>query len=259
MRKRGYHESRWRIAGFLASRLGILAAILLFCALSIPALAEDESWDVRTEKEVDVGLDPGHSFADVGAVGGGVKEYEITLPIAMRVKELLEEQGLTVALSRQDEYPLTDFSDPDPTERIRIEQEARIAAVGKARAYISIHFNGYGDPRVRGAETYYNGDNHGRDSLLLARAIQSALIAEVSYTTGYPLPNRGVKEDLWAGKPYGHFFSLRGDMPSALVEAMFLSNPREAALMAKGEAREAVAKGIAAGILEYFQLVEMAR
>src|SRR5687768_18000584 len=27
---------------------------------------------------------------------------------------------------------------------------------------------------------------------------------------GYPTADRGVKEDLSAGKPYGHFFSLRG-------------------------------------------------
>jgi len=201
---------------------------------------------------VDVGLDPGHSYSDVGAAGGGLREFEVTLPIAMRVKELLEESGLSVSLSRDDHCPLTDFSEPDPTDRVRVEQEARIAAVGNARVFVSIHLNGFGDHRVRGAETYYNRDNHGKESEELATSIHRHLLSGVREATGYWLPDRGVKDDLWAGKPYGHFFSLRGDMPSVLVEAMFLSNPQEAALMGLEETREAVARGIAEGIMEYF-------
>lgn len=232
----------------------LLLATMLLLAICLPVSAHEEVGHAVPEPVVDVGLDPGHSLADVGAAGGGLKEYELTLLIALRVKALLEERGLRASLSRQDERSLTDFSEPDPIERVRVEQEARIAAVGKARIYVSIHFNGYGDPRVRGAETYYNGDSHGGESLRLARAVHRSLLAEVRGGTGYQLPDRGVKEDLWTGKPYGHFFSLRGDMPSVLVEVMFLSNPQEAALMAQDESREAVARGLAAGIVDYLML-----
>ena len=199
---------------------------------------------------VDVGLDPGHSDFDVGAVGGGLREVDLTLTVASRVKELLAAQGLTVAMSRSDSRPLTDFSNPDPTEQIRIEQEARIAAVGKARIYVSIHFNGYGDPRVRGTETYYNGDNCGEDSRRLARSIQENVVSTVR-ASGYAVPDRGVKEDLAAGKPYGHFFSLRGGLPSVLVESMFLTNPEEAALLHDDATLETIAEGIASGIEAY--------
>src|SRR5690348_17756712 len=51
----------------------------------------------------------------------------------------------------------------------------------------------------------------------LADALQRHVLAELR-ATGYDALDRGVKEDLAAGKPYGHFFSLRGPMPSALVE-----------------------------------------
>lgn len=248
-----HRSPKLRDCMFIMLRINCLAPIILVLVSFIPVWAADETWDTLPEPAIDVGLDPGHSIADVGAVGGGLKEYEITLPIALRVKELLEEQGLKVALSRQDEHPLTDFFEPDPIEQTRLEQEARIAAVGKARIYVSIHFNGYGDPRVRGAEVYYNVDNHGEESRLLAETIQSKLISEVINTTGYQLPDRGVKNDLWAGKPYGHFFSLRGDMPSVLVEAMFLTNPYEAFLLKQEETREAAAKGIAAGIVSYLK------
>src|SRR5512133_809044 len=137
--------------------------VILGVALLLPtsAFAESEEEVAPPLPTVDVGLDPGHSRFDVGAVGGGFGEYELTMDIASRVRGLLEEQGLTVAVSREDDSPLTDFSSPDPTDAVRLEQEARIAAVGNARLYVSIHLNGYPDPRVRGLEVYFNGDNRG--------------------------------------------------------------------------------------------------
>ncbi len=118
------------------------------------------------------------------------------------------------------------------------------------RAYVSIHFNG-GPPSLRGTETYYNSENAGPASLALAEALQRHVVAALR-GTGHPVADRGIKEDLLAGKPYGHFFSLRGGMPSALVEGLFLSNPAEAALLLRDEARDALAQGYAGGILEYF-------
>lgn len=231
------------------SALIILLTLLLFPAL---AQAEGETPASSSMPSVDVGLDPGHSSADIGAIGGGFREADLTLALATRVSELLREKGLTVALSRQDDNPLTDFSALDPTEAIRFEQEARIAAVGNAKLYVSIHFNGYGDPRVRGLEVYYNEENHGAESRTLAKSIHGELLAQVR-EAGYPLFDRGVKEDPAAGKPYGHFFSLRGGMPSVLVESMFLTNPYEASQLSDESIREAVAQGIADGILDYMR------
>lgn len=233
-------------------RKGVFAALLLLLLFPVLTMAEGEAPSGPPPPVVDVGLDPGHSKVDIGAVGGGLREDDLTLAIANRVKELLQARGLTVALSRQDDNPLTDFSASDPTEAVRMEQEARIAAVGNAKLYVSIHFNGYGDPAVRGAEAYYNGDNYGNESRSVAEAVQERLLADVR-AAGYALPDRGAKEDLAAGKPYGHFFSLRGNMPSVLVESMFLTNPREASLLSDETIREAVAQGIAEGILEWFE------
>ncbi len=231
----------------------MLIAGLLLLLFALPVYAgEEEPMGAVEPFAADVGLDPGHSKVDVGAVGGGLKEYELTLAVATRVKQLLEEEGLTVAVSRQDDLPLTGLRDPDPTERIRLEQEARVATVGRTRVYVSIHFNGLGNPRVRGAECYYNLDNHGEESRLLAMAIQDRLLGEVA-AAGYDLPDRGVKEDLLAGKPYGHFFSLRGPAPSVLVESMFLTNPHEAFLLSNEDVREAVARGIAGGIANHLR------
>ena len=203
--------------------------------------------------DADVGLDAGHSRVDVGASGAGVGEFEHTLDVAFRIKPLLEAAGLSVNLSRADHQPLSAMTHPDALrERVRIEQSARIAAVGKVRLYVSVHFNASGgaDPRVSGTETYYNADNAGPESYRLADALQRNVVAALR-EFGYPTVDRGVKEDLWAGKPYGHFFSLRGGMPSVLVEGLYLSNPTEAALMLREDTRQAIARGYVGGILEY--------
>src|ERR1700732_199493 len=91
---------------------------------------------------VDVALDPGHSRVDVGSVGGGLREYQLTLDLAQRVRSRLEQSHLSVRLTRQDDLPLSAYTNPNDTEQIHAEQDARIAAGGQARVYLSLHFNG---------------------------------------------------------------------------------------------------------------------
>ena len=199
----------------------------------------------------DVGLDPGHSDADVGAAGGGLREVDLTLALAQRIRPLLEAQGLRVAMSRTDNRPLSAMTHPNPDTRTRLEQEARIAAVTPARIFVSVHFNGHPNAAIRGTETYYNGDNFGPESRRLAVALQAAIIGELR-AAGVDALDRGVKEDLTAGKPYGHFFSLRGPQPSALVEGLFLSNPQDLAALRQDATLDALARGYAEGIRAYF-------
>src|SRR5438270_3889413 len=189
-------------------RIGLCLGLALLAALPLAVLPP---WRTAAQDGlVDVGLDPGHSDVDVGAAGGGLREVDLTLALALRIRPLLEAQGLRVALTRLDNRPLTAMNHPDAAvTRVRLEQEARIAAVTPARIYVSVHFNGHPNAAIRGTETYYNGDNYGADSRRLAGTLQRAIIAEIR-AGGYEVLDRGVKEDLSAGKPYGHFFSLRG-------------------------------------------------
>lgn len=229
----------------------VILRMLFAIVVLYPVAMAEEEWDTEPlGAAVDVALDPGHSDADVGAARGGLRETDLTLRLAFMVREELAGHGLSVTMTREDGNPLTDLWTYGGLDAVRREQEARIAAAGRVRAYVSLHFNGHPDPRVRGAEVYYNGDNHGDESLLLGRLIHESVL-EVVRGTGYPLQNRGVKEDLWAGKPYGHFFSLRGDLPSVLVEPMFLSNPEEATLLAEEELLPTLAGGIARGIVAF--------
>src|ERR687886_1208482 len=203
--------------------------------------------------QVDVALDPGHSRADIGSSANGLREYQLTLDLAQRVRMRLEAAQLSVRLTREDDLPLTFYTNPLATEQIQAEQAARIAAAGSTRVYVSLHFNG-GPTSLRGTETYFNPDRAAEamsSDYVLATALQRHVVDALAEELGYASVDRGVKSDLAAGKPYGHFFSLRGPVPSALVENLFLSNATEAALLRDDATLDALADGCAQGVLEY--------
>src|SRR5215211_563903 len=106
------------------SRTGLGTWRWLALAVLTVALAGSVAVGLAQDGLVDVGLDPGHSDADVGAAGGGLREVDLTLALARRIRPLLEAQGLRVALSRTDNRPLTAMSHPDFTTQTRLEQEA---------------------------------------------------------------------------------------------------------------------------------------
>src|SRR5207237_9091548 len=143
-------------------------------------------------------------------------------------------------------------TNPSATEQIRAEQEARIAAGGPSRIYVSLHFNG-GPASLHGTETYFNPDRSASSlDSALATSLQRNVVDALASEVGYVSLDRGVKSDLAAGKPYGHFFSLRGPVPSALVENLFLSNGDDAAALRDAATLHALADVCAQGVLEYF-------
>ncbi|MBM2810402.1 MAG: cell wall hydrolase/autolysin [Chloroflexi bacterium] len=230
--------------------IGVLVVLAIVAApstgLGRPASARADP----TNGHVDVALDPGHSRWDVGATGSGLREFEVTLDLARRARSILEADGFAVRLTRDGPERVAPQVPGDATQAIRVEQEARHQAAGDATVFVSIHLNGHSNTTLRGTETYYNGDNLGEPSFRLATALQQATRAALG-SSGYTPVDRGVSQDLTAGKPYGHFFSLRGPFPSALLEALFLSNPDEAALLHSDSIRDAIAQGIANGIAAY--------
>ena len=202
---------------------------------------------------IDVALDPGHSRADPGATGGGLVEHELTLAAGL---EGAGQAGGARPRGGDDAHrrPTADgLQEPRRDDPHPFGAGGADRRWGRARVYVSLHFNGNNDPRVGGSSVYYNPENHGPASQRLAALLQQEIVARVREATGYPLRDIGVLSDLTAGKPYGHFFSLRGPFPSALVEAMFLTNPREAALLADEATLDALADAYAVAIQRYLQ------
>ncbi len=172
---------------------------------------------------VKVCLDPGHGGEDPGAVGPtGLKEKDVNLKVAQKLKVLLEGEGASVLLTRSDD------------RYVSLSERCRIANSWNADVFISIHHNSVADPSVNGTETLIS-PAASEQARQLANSIQAELVAELK------LPNRGVKER--------SLVVLNNTaMPAVLTEASFISNPEEEKRLRDDAYLEREARAIFRGI-----------
>ena len=182
-------------------------------------------------------LDPGHGGGDPGTVGRGTTtEADNVLAIAWELKSMLEKAGAQVILTRQG-----DTSPEQGTAFLGQENgqlAARVATANRSRGeiLISLHNDWHDNSSVQGTSVHFFKSQ----DLALAEALQKSLVSQIKSV------DLGIKRS--------NFYVLRNTrMPAALVEIGFLSNPQEAGLLAKPNYRLEVARGLLAGINEYFQ------
>lgn len=180
---------------------------------------------------IDFTISPGHGGSDPGATGPtGLKEKDVNLKIALKVGNLLKNQGLNINYTRTTDMRYSENLSADLSAR------ARFANDSKARYFLSIHNNSASNPTATGTETYALAP--GGEGEKLARAIQESLVAAIK------LPNRGVK--------FANFAVLRETaMPAALVEVCFINNPKEEALLRDEVFLDKVAIAIAQGVMKF--------
>ncbi len=178
-------------------------------------------------------LDAGHGGTDSGAVGqidgNIILEKNLTLEITNKVKEILEKAGYAVSMTR------TDDSLPTLVERPTQANEENAAV------FVSIHINSVDNaPQANGTEVFYaesnNSDSYGTTSKKLAENILDRMLYYMGST------NRGVKTA-------EHAVTKRCDMPAALAEVGFITNPTEVYNMTTDEYQYKAAQGIAEGIM----------
>lgn len=174
-------------------------------------------------------VDPGHGGSDPGATGvTGLREKEINLAVAKILVELLEEAGAKVLVTRSGDQSVSN------QKRIELANEA------KADVYVSIHSNAYPDPESNGTETHYCPDTENSvASRFLAGQLQRELVSALG------LRDRGVKANSF-------YVLTKTEMPAALVELGFLSNPAEEELLKKESTHLDAAKAIYQGLEAYF-------
>jgi N-acetylmuramoyl-L-alanine amidase len=135
---------------------------------------------------------------------------------------------------------------------------------------LSIHFNAFTDPSVGGSETFYDTARPFSDqNERFAGLIQDSVISSLK-SRGVSVADRGITDDsslisenLGAlGVPYPHLILLgppiagklrASQMPGALSEPLFLSNPVEANAAGQPEVLAALATGYALAIEEYLR------
>ncbi len=223
-------------------------------------------------------LDPGHGGPDPGATGF-VVEKEVALDVALRVKRLLEAQGIEVVLTREHD---TDLAPPD----VQNLRERKLIDLGKRAGmadltktlFISIHVNSAERP-AQGIEVYYFGAT--QDPRLLAKAVQENgggelgerltqqaqrraeqilvdLVAKANQDFSRRLAEmvlEGMLERTQAQNRGVHsapFYVIRNaQIPAILVELGFANHPTEGHRLAQPTYRARLAEGIATGVLRF--------
>jgi len=217
--------------------IGLLAAVWFLMAPPDVAVLAPFSEAVSGKKVV---IDAGHGGVDPGAkVPGLPLEKNINLDIAMHLKRLFSKAGAYVVMIREVDQDLApDDFQGGLARRKKKDLEARVNLANKSGAdlFLSIHTNSFPGQSWSGAQTFYNlGES---DSNTWARTVQSELVKQLG-------PNHRKAKS-------GDFRVLSDTkMPAILVEVGFLSNPREARLLADEEYRLRVAESIYQGTVNY--------
>lgn len=130
--------------------------------------------------------------------------------------------------------------------------QARVDIANRAGAdtLVSIHNNGSADPSVRGTSVWYCADHpQGIHARRLAGLLQGAFLEHLRALDYRPLDG-GYNDDPPLGKPYGHLFVVGVKTPrvaralqaSGVVgESLYVTNDREAALLARPDVLDALA------------------
>ncbi|HEY8416691.1 MAG TPA: N-acetylmuramoyl-L-alanine amidase [Limnochordales bacterium] len=220
-----------------AGLLGVLTAAVVSLALAyvrpLPAAAPvAEAVSGHT-----VAVDAGHGGPDPGAIGvAGAKEKDITLAIALKLQQVLHRSAVYTVLTREGDYDLVQGAPVPHRQREDLLRRAALVNASGADVFVSLHANSFPSPRWSGAQTFYL---EGREeSRRLAEAIQASLARHLG-------PNRRT------ARPADLRLLRAVEVPAALVEVGFLSNPDEERLLQDAEYQWRIAEAIAEGIFAF--------
>lgn len=176
-------------------------------------------------------IDPGHnSFGvDTGAQGNGLREQDLTLDIAKRLKPLLEQNGIEVVMTREGGTVGGSLSSVTDSLRVR----CNVANQAKADLFVSIHINAGGGT---GTEVYALP---GGRAAVAAGKVLYYLVQSCGWA------NRGVKSA-------NDYVLVNTDMPAILTENGFIDTTSDAEKLKIGDFLQGIAKAHAHGICEYF-------
>lgn len=165
----------------------------------------------------------------------GLKEYELTLEVSMKLKEELQSRGYQV-------YMIRETNDVD----ISNAERAQAAAGQGADILVRIHANGVDDSSVHGALTMAPSLDNPYVGAIAAKCQSLSRAVVDSFCAATGAANLGVQQtDNMSGINWS-------TIPVTIVEMGFMTNPEEDLLMASEDYQNKMAAGIADGIDSYF-------
>ncbi len=222
-------------------------------------------------------IDAGHGGLDPGVVGTTpsrrtVLEKDATLAVALDLARHLRADGYGVVMARTQDTTVLKLSAGDSSygaitssaEHRDLAARAACANAAGADVLVSIHFDGYSDPSVGGTETFYDAARpFAASNRQLATDLQAALVARLGAA------DRGVWTDdqlaaptlTGSGQSYNHLIELGplsqgwvdnpSQMPGALVEPLFVTNPAEALIASDPAGQQKIAEALESGVLKF--------
>ncbi|MEY8391067.1 N-acetylmuramoyl-L-alanine amidase CwlD [Lachnospiraceae bacterium] len=227
----------------MKKRIEIIMAVLLLlgaCFFARESAYMVDSLKAQT-KEVRIVIDAGHGGDDPGKIGiNKAKEKEINLKIAKKLKEMLEQEGIKIIMTRTDDAGL--YQQSSHNKKVE-DMRKRCEIISKAEPVftVSIHQNSYPEESVKGAQVFYYGQS--KEGKELAEALQKSLVEQLD-----PQNHRQAK----ANESY--YLLKKTPSPTVIVECGFLSNSEEAALLETEEYQKKVAEAVRSGILAYLHI-----
>jgi N-acetylmuramoyl-L-alanine amidase len=227
-------------------------------------------------------IDAGHGGIDPGgegqtSSGATVTESAVNLNVAVDAMKLLTSEGYRVVLSRTEQTTVLKLAPDDTDDGLLsvtgVEQDlaARDACANDAHAklLVGLYMNA-GSAGEAGSVTVYDAvRSFSSDSERFANLLQTDVLAKLN-AQGYQIPNGGVSTDVGYGSTvaevgvsYGHLellgpafpqngFTTPSQMPGALIEPLFLTDPFEASIAASGSGQQLIAEGVANAVGQYF-------
>ncbi|MFP4555974.1 MAG: N-acetylmuramoyl-L-alanine amidase [Bacteroidales bacterium] len=253
----------------------LLVFVMLFLVPGVLMASSPESYKIKK-----VVLDAGHGGRDSGAKGLKADEKDITLAVALKVGEYINDyfSDVEVIYTRTEDV------------FVPLDERSRIANESGADIFISIHCNANPSKSPYGTETFVMGLHRSKDNLDVAMRENAVITYEEDYKSTYEGydPNsaesfivfnlmqhsfleqslnmasliqnqfrerarrrdRGVKQA-------GFIVLWRASMPSVLVELGFLSNAKEEQYLISSDGQTYLASSIFRAFRDYKERVEL--
>jgi N-acetylmuramoyl-L-alanine amidase len=227
-------------------------------------------------------IDAGHGGPDPGGVGVTLAGHQVAeatenLRVALDTLPLLRAAGYRVVLDRTTPAPVARPAPGDVSGGIYTAQgdhrdliaRAVCANLARAKILVGVYLDASDSTSLGGGLTLYDAARpFWPASKRLAQIVQRDVLAALR-ARGWDVPDDGVHDDSGYGsfvtsadQAYGHllilgppkagYLATPSEMPGALTEPLFITNPAEASIADSAVGQRAIARGLATAVGQYF-------